>query len=264
MNKSYIIDIIYDDPEKDIFLREIFLQKDMIIKIMKHMYNRSFIETYKKLQNHNYFNIISIYGFMNCKNEFKQIKLKLMTDGICNEKDNDKIYLLIIKNINNNHINCSQIQLASIFYQIIITSLLLYADTSIIHTDINIENYGINYTNKEKKEYSISNTNINVIINLHGVKVDILDYDNPIIEDNNMKTYIFVNDIINTCMNFFNKYPIIPNEIYLKLDEELNNYSDIIEINGSMKKEVIKKVYEIIIKHIYPLCREEVMVVIDL
>lgn len=197
-----IIDIIEDDDEKYIFLSEIFLQKDMVIKVMKHLYNRSFVDIYKILQNHDYFNIIPFYGFTKCRDDFKQIKLKYMTDGLCSEKDHDKIYLLVMKHINMDHVKCSKIQLASAFFQIIITSLILYKETGIIHTDIKEANYAINSTNKETEIYHSSVPTICVLIKLHGVKVDIIDYDNAIIEEDSMKTYLFVSDIRNTCKNF--------------------------------------------------------------
>ena len=259
-----IIDIIEDDDEKYIFLSEIFLQKDMVIKVMKHLYNRSFVDIYKNLQNHDYFNIIPFYGFTKCRDDFKQIKLKYMTEGLCTEKDYDKIYLLVMKHINMNHVKCSKIQLASAFFQIIITSLILYKETGIIHTDIKKVNYAINFSTKEKEMYHASPPSITVIINLLGVKVDIIDYDNAIIEEDSMKTHLFVSDIRNTCKNFFSLYTIIPNDIYLKLDNELKEYEKILKISGTQKQGVIKRVYKMIMTHVYPLFGEEVMKVIDL
>jgi hypothetical protein len=162
------------------------------------------------------------------------------------------------------HVKCSKIQLASAFFQIIITSLILYKETSIIHTDIKEVNYAINYTTKKNEIYHSSVPTICVLINLHGVKVDIIDYDNAIIEEDSMKTYLFVSDIRNTCKNFFSLYTIIPNDIYLKLDDELKEYENILKISGTQKQGVIKRVYKMIMKHVYPLFGEDVMKVIDL
>ena len=64
------------------------------------------------------------------KNNF--ICLKYMTEGLCSEKDHDKIYLLVMKHINMEHVKCSKIQLASAFFQIIITSLILSGVTSVL------------------------------------------------------------------------------------------------------------------------------------
>jgi len=259
-----IIDTISEDDETYVFLSEIFLNKKTVIKVMKHMYNRSLAEIYSKLQNHDYFNILPFYGFTKCRDDFTQIKLKYMTEGLCSEKDYDKIYLLVMKYVEPDHVKCSKIQLASAFFQIIITSLILYKQTGIIHTDIKEANYAINYTNKETEIYHSSVPTICVLINLHGVKVEILDYDNAVIEEDSDKTHIFVRDIRNTCKNFCSLYNIIPDDIYVKLEKELDKYAHSLEISGTQKQGVIKRVYKIIMKHVYPLYGEEVMKVIDL
>ena len=119
--------IIDEDPDKYIFLSEIFLQKDMVIKVTKHKYNYNSYKIYKKLQNHEFFNIIPIYGYMKCSDNFKQLKLKFMTEGICTEKDNDTLSLLVMKKVETTHMKCTNIQLASAFFQLIITSLILYS-----------------------------------------------------------------------------------------------------------------------------------------
>ena len=98
-----IIDIISEDEETYVFLSEIFLNKKTVIKVMKHLYNRSFVDIYDKLQNHDYFNILPFYGFTKCRDDFTQIKLKYMTEGLCSEKDYDKIYLLVMKYIEPDH-----------------------------------------------------------------------------------------------------------------------------------------------------------------
>jgi hypothetical protein len=254
------IKIIDEDPDKYIFLSEIFLQKEIYIKVTKHIYDFNNKLIYEKLQNHDYFNIVPIYGFLTCKDDFKQLKLKLMTDGICNGNDTEKISLLIMKKINTDDINLNKNQLASIFFQIILTSLSLYSNTGIIHTDIKNNNYKVIKTNKEKEMYCINNpkkdshyhNKKDLLIKLHGVQVIIFDYDNSIIEKDHMKTHLFVRDIINTCKNFFSEYTIIPNDIYLKFDKELDIYESELKIHGTVISGVVKKILKIIMKYIYP------------
>ena len=63
---------------------------------------------------------------------------------------------------------------------------------------------------------------------------------------------------------FYILYNIIPNDVYIKLDNELKEYENILKISGTQKQGVIKRVYKIIMTHVYPLFGEDVMKVIDL
>ncbi len=256
-------DILKNDDETYILLSEIFMQKDMIIKVMKNIYNPYLNSIYKTLYNHEYFNIVPIYGFTHCKDDFKNLKLTLMEKGICDGTDNNQINLLIMKEIKEEKIDFKKLstkQLASIFFQIIITSLVLYKETDIIHTDIKLDNFKITKTLHDSEKYTTRHPSINIIVKLHGHRVYLIDFDNGIIEK---KTYLFVEDVINTCKNFFNAYPIITSDTYNLLINDLKNYKNDLERVNINKLDVVKKVYKMLLKYLNPIIGNDVIIILD-
>jgi len=253
-----------EDDDKYMILSEIFSQKDMIIKVMKNIDNNISHKIYKKLQNHEYFNIMPIYGYMTCKDDFKNLKLTLMERGICNGTDNNKISLLIMKNIIEDIEDINLEQKWSIFFQIMITCLKLYSETGIIHNDIKLGNYKFVKIDQEKELYSIRNPAINVIVNLKNIRLYLLDFDNGNIEDDHRKTYLFIEDIMNTCKKYMSQYELLNKESYDLLFTKLNNFKNDLQITGMDKIGVIKNVYIILMKYIYPYAPKDIIFELDL
>lgn len=252
-----------EDEDKYMILSEIFSQKDMIIKVMKNIDNNILHKIYNKLQNHEYFNIVPIYGYMTCKDDFKNLKLTLMERGICNGTDNKEITLLIMKELTENIENINLQQKWSIFFQIILTCLQLYSEKSIIHNDIKLGNYKFVSTKQEKEMYSIRTPAINVVVNLKGVRLYLVDFDNGKIEDDHRKTYMFVEDIINTCKKYISLYDLLPEKEYNKFMKKLKSFKDDLHIHGMEKLGVIKNIYVFMMKYIYPFSPKGILHVLD-
>ena len=253
-----------DNDDKYMILSEIFSQKDMMLKVMKNIDNNILHKIYKILQNHEYFNIMPIYGYMKCKDDFTNLKLSLMEQGICNGTDNKEITVLIMKNIEENIEDITKEQAWSVFFQIMITCLKLYSETSIIHSDIKLGNYKFVKTNQEKEMYSIRNPAINVIINLKGIRLYLIDFDNGKIEDDHRNTYMFIEDIMNTCKKFITLYNLLPEKEYNIFMNQLKSHKDDLHIHGMEKLGVIKNVYIFLMKYVYPHIPKDILYELDL
>ncbi len=290
-------EIVNNDEDTLNFVGEILLQKEIFIKVTRINYNRDAEKIYKILQNHEYFNIVPIYGFTKCKDDFKTLKLRLLTEGICTATDNKNIYLLLMKKIEKSETIKNTLksdlvtyrkEIASIFFQILLTSFKLYRDYKIVHTDIKLDNYEIindsgigkifddhNETMREHNKddnkvidnsmyYSIHGTacNIDAIVKLFNVRVYIIDYDNGIILDDD-KNYLFIEDIINTVNRFFNNFSIIDKSIYDKIINRLHELRDISK-NGKFNCHgLIYSAYKVFKRYLFPVIGEGVIQELD-
>lgn len=256
-----IKEIISNDDDKYMILSEIFLQQDIMIKVMKYIENYDAEKIYKKLQNHEYFNIMPIFGYITCVDDFKNLKLTLMEKGICNGTDNKQISLLLMKNIKEYNSKFTEKQFSSIFFQIIFTCIKLYSETGIIHNDIKLGNFFITKTDQENEMYSIKSPTINVIVKLHGVRVYLIDFDNGKIPDD---SHLFIDDVKNTCKKLFNLYSLLNKKQYDILNSTLSQDSDDVKSMNMKPFGTIKKVYKAIMKYVYPYIRDDVLVKIDI
>jgi len=204
---------------------------------------------------------------MKCKDDFKNLKLSLMEQGICNGTDNKEITILIMKNIEENIEDITKEQAWSIFFQIMITCLKLYSETSIIHNNIKLGiklgNYKFVKTDQEKEMYSIRNPAINVIVNLKGVRLYLVDFDNGKIEDDHRNTYMFIDDIMNTCKKFITLYDLLPSIQFEKLWDNLKEFKSDLHIHGMNKIGVIKNVYAFLMKYAYPYGPKDILYELD-
>jgi hypothetical protein len=244
--------------DKLVYLSEIFYKTDMKIKIYKNVYD-NIIEIYKKLQNHEYFNIIPITGFIQCKDDFINIKQDLIKNGICNGSDNNQIYLLITKNITNIIEPTKIQQKISIFLQLSFTMMELYYNYGIIYDKINFDHISICSTNIETTFYNIQNPFYNYMIKTHGVRVYINDFDTAEIENRSSHTYKFIESYLIMCKYILNKYELIDHETYKKVKTTLIDDINIIKQTKLMKVGAIADVYSALKYIIIPKLGEDVL-----
>ena len=90
------------------------------------------------------------------------------------------------------------------------------------------------------------------------------DFDNGKIEDDHRNTYMFIEDIMNTCKKFITLYNLLPEKEYNIFMNQLKSHKDDLHIHGMAKLGVIKNVYIFLMKYIYPHIPKDILYELDL
>jgi hypothetical protein len=239
------------DDNMYMYIAEIFLHNNIAIKILKNTYGNEQL-IYNKLQNHEYPNIVPIYGFIKCQDDFTNLKLNLMTRGICNGTDTKNIHLLMMDNISENNLNKIIIkdQQISVFYQLLFTSMKLFEDTNIIQHDIRESNITFIPTKINYISYTIKTLNITYIVKTFGIKPIIIDIDDGVYINEDKNNYLYLEDFYMLFTCIFSLYDLIDTDTMNILRDDINSKKYTYRNEYANKTRVINHVYNLVNKYV--------------